>query len=638
MNLTVQLSNSSKDSDQSGSQYVSILSDGQTSEATPTPVAATTPLSRRRLQQETRQEGIARRLAEDFAKDCNELQDGFGASTTHVPAIAGSPPHMIHNPEFCEDSPSQSHHLSADTIPAAMCLAAMQALPMQQKALLWLGIVLDVSSKISLCVSLWRFAHRQRWLWFGATLGFFTLSSAVCVMYWMTHYPTATMDQELRESRSKFQRFDLQEARVHGLRKETFKAWVRRLGTLCAVLQLGTAFVATRALFSSEARQRLVEMDLRGMRLADTVFLTLGVCLLQVYIGMRCVHQTTSCMYHVHGGFDWITCASIVASLSSSALCFLSLEINDHRFIKDRSHQVELACFFMYRLAELSARVTLLALFANIYGFWTLLPLGVHAAAVLLLLRFSPGKGQRNIWRKATTATSAELPASVKLSLQRFDDVKLLVACMAWPPSVFVSDATDTQGRFWWRSRMCGRKSACDVAMKSRLVPFPAFNCLIAAEAACLLGLMWGTGVPAWAVRYLGVAVLLHILWGFLGMLWLACVHMCSMERQLDDLCRVAAQQECLHMKTLRALLPRSNARLLPVLREDAESSEACGAPDTSPCADVAESGYSGALVQATASREGSPVHALLSSIGIQIPTGEYQEGPQSCPVWRPSK
>ncbi len=74
----------------------------------------------------------------------------------------------------------------------------------------------------------------------------------------------------------------------------------------------------------------------RGMRLADTVFLTLGVCLLQVYIGMRCVHQTTSCMYHVHGGFDWITCASIVASLSSSALCFLSLEINDHRFIKDR--------------------------------------------------------------------------------------------------------------------------------------------------------------------------------------------------------------------------------------------------------------------------------------------------------------
>lgn len=82
----------------------------------------------------------------------------------------------------------------------------------------------------------------------------------------------------------------------------------------------------------------------------------------------------------------------------------------------------------------------------NIYGFWILLPLGVHAAAVLLLLRFSPGKGQHNIWRKAATATSAQLPASLKLPLPRFDDVKLLVACMAWPPSVYVSDATDTQG------------------------------------------------------------------------------------------------------------------------------------------------------------------------------------------------
>ena len=87
---------------------------------------------------------------------------------------------------------------------------------MEQKALLWLGIALDVSSKVSLCVSLARFAHRQRWLWFGATLGFFTTSSAVCVMYWMTHYPTAALEGDLRESRSKMQRSDLYEARVHG--------------------------------------------------------------------------------------------------------------------------------------------------------------------------------------------------------------------------------------------------------------------------------------------------------------------------------------------------------------------------------------------------------------------------------------
>jgi hypothetical protein len=48
-----------------------------------------------------------------------------------------------------------------------------------------------------------------------------------------------------------------------GMPKTAFKAWVRRLGTLCAVLQLGTAFAASRALFVSEVRQRLVAMDLR---------------------------------------------------------------------------------------------------------------------------------------------------------------------------------------------------------------------------------------------------------------------------------------------------------------------------------------------------------------------------------------
>ncbi len=56
-------------------------------------------------------------------------------------------------------------------------------------------------------------------------------------------------------------------------------------------------------------------------------------------------------------------------------------------------------------------------------------------------------------------------------------------------------------GRFWWRSRMCGRRSACDVALKSRLVPFPAFNTLIATEAACLLGLLWGAGAHCTAVH-----------------------------------------------------------------------------------------------------------------------------------------
>jgi hypothetical protein len=64
------------------------------------------------------------------------------------------------------------------------------------------------------------------------------------------------------------------------------------------------------------------------------------------------------------GGFDWMLCLSIMMSLGSSALCFVYLDMNDHRFGRDRLHQAELAALFCYRTAELSARITLLALFA----------------------------------------------------------------------------------------------------------------------------------------------------------------------------------------------------------------------------------------------------------------------------------
>lgn len=53
-NLSVQLSGSSRDSSHSGSQYVSVLSDGQSSLSTPTPRVATTPISLQMKEQESR--------------------------------------------------------------------------------------------------------------------------------------------------------------------------------------------------------------------------------------------------------------------------------------------------------------------------------------------------------------------------------------------------------------------------------------------------------------------------------------------------------------------------------------------------------------------------------------------------------
>jgi hypothetical protein len=54
MNLSVQLSDSSRESSNSGSQYLSVKSDGQSSLSTPTPVVASTPLSQCMIQQESR--------------------------------------------------------------------------------------------------------------------------------------------------------------------------------------------------------------------------------------------------------------------------------------------------------------------------------------------------------------------------------------------------------------------------------------------------------------------------------------------------------------------------------------------------------------------------------------------------------
>lgn len=82
----------------------------------------------------------------------------------------------------------------------------------------------------------------------------------------MTHYPAALAEEDVRGSRGRALR-----ASGNGpgageagcAQKARARWWVRRLGMAAACVQLGTAFAATRALFTAEARQRLVDMDLR---------------------------------------------------------------------------------------------------------------------------------------------------------------------------------------------------------------------------------------------------------------------------------------------------------------------------------------------------------------------------------------
>ena len=41
----------------------------------------------------------------------------------------------------------------------------------------------------------------------------------------------------------------------------------------------------------------------------DSVFLTLSVCVLQVYVGMRCTDRAQACL--AHRGFDFLLCAGV---------------------------------------------------------------------------------------------------------------------------------------------------------------------------------------------------------------------------------------------------------------------------------------------------------------------------------------
>jgi hypothetical protein len=82
----------------------------------------------------------------------------------------------------------------------------------------------------------------------------------------------------------------------------------------------------------------------------------------------------------------------------------------------------------------------------NVYAFWVTVVFGAHMLCVLLLQRFLPVKASHRAWAKLKAVCTIELVAGLRLKVPTFDDTKLLVACLLWPPACFVSDATDAQG------------------------------------------------------------------------------------------------------------------------------------------------------------------------------------------------
>ena len=373
-----------------------------------------------------------------------------------------------------------------------------------QKVLLWTGILLDIVGKSLLIVEMTRFANRDNWEWFSFIFLFLVVSGSMTTMYWMAHY---TWDEDKTRQDT---------VAIFGWTKNDVKRLIRRVGAVCAIFQLGTAFAALRALRTKEHKKKAAAMDLKGMRLVDTVFLSLAMSGLQAYIGMACSSPEAKCPGRV--GFDGILMVSIVSSLLSATICFVALDLKDD-WRRNPQHRYEMGCFIPYRFAELSARITTMALFAAIHHAWVFFVIIAHAAVVLAALHRYPGTNREVALAKLGKTRKGSI-LGLPLRLPVVDDAKLLLVCLAWQPSCFVSDATDPHGHFWWRARFekqpkRGKFSSMDPS--EAVLPFSLFNLIVGAEAGLLLLACYLT-LPHWASGFFNIAFACVVLWLFFSL------------------------------------------------------------------------------------------------------------------------
>ena len=366
-----------------------------------------------------------------------------------------------------------------------------------QKYILIAGIMLDFYAKSQLIRELNRFASNADWGWFVMVFLFFLLSGSMTAMYWVLHYPMPTK-AEIAKAQKEHQ------TKVFGFTKIDFKRMVRNAGAVASMCQLGTPFAAWRALRTNDLRQRKAEMDLRGMQLVDTVFLILPVATLQAYVGMACSSPESQCPGR--NGFDALLFLAVLGAITSGTLCFVSLDLHEkppsytwaQYWTAHKAHLSEMAAKTVFRFLELSARITTIALFSAAHGGWVFFIFFMHAVIVLAALRFWPrlvggGVPNRNVWQKFIATKETVIKARFwpdkwrRFRVAILDDSKLLLAVMIWPPSMFVANATDKNGKFWWRSKTCPRKSFLSVNRVDAIFPLPAVVAVQVFEAMLML-------------------------------------------------------------------------------------------------------------------------------------------------------
>ena len=240
------------------------------------------------------------------------------------------------------------------------------------------------------------------------------------------------------------------------------------------------------------------------MQLVDTVFLILPVATLQAYVGMACSSPESQCPGR--NGFDALLFLAVLGAITSGTLCFVSLDLHEkppsytwaQYWTAHKAHLSEMAAKTVFRFLELSARITTIALFSAAHGGWVFFIFFMHAVIVLAALRFWPrlvggGVPNRNVWQKFIATKETVIKARFwpdkwrRLRVAILDDSKLLLAVMIWPPSMFVANATDKNGKFWWRSKTCPRKSFLSVNRVDAIFPLPAVVAVQVFEAMLML-------------------------------------------------------------------------------------------------------------------------------------------------------
>jgi len=395
-----------------------------------------------------------------------------------------------------------------------------------QKTMLWVGLALDLLGKASLLRELARLSKGGHGGILALVIIFLILSCLLNTAYWLAHYNWEKPTKADRDVKS-----------VFGLTKADMVVLRKRIGAIFAFFGFGTFFAAVRALRAKSDKQRAALFEVRGLRFADTVLLTLSVGMLNMYMGIRCEDPSVPCPSR-GGGFDTILFFAVIASLVSATLCYITLDVNDHRLSLEFARKAPplqlmwIVTFFCFRITELASRAVTYALFAATVGGWVFMMFAFHVVGVVACMWFVPGPHPGRQFLTKTFRLVRVTPKKIPLIVPRLRDSFLVFLAIVWPPSCYVADPTDRVGAFWWDSQFSGRRRFFSLNMYNGTVVFPVYLVLATLEYGIMVGIMRSKFFASWNARFVEVSLASIVLWLLSGLVHTSLTYMFDSKKQ----------------------------------------------------------------------------------------------------------